>query len=174
MHWNEFGSSPDIMDIIRIIQNLPWSWWSSHAAEVLTILTESEAGRSALSVNSAPWPALLFLPVGTYVPLPLAPSGVHPGFRPSLSDRLRRLLSSARFEAKVQDSLTDAAQAIEDMRADRPPRPGATHRHVGWLCRPIEQWPASHHLIDADGSPAIMHLLGRISAGITTDTTSVT
>ncbi len=174
MHWNEFGSAPEIMEIIRIIQHLPWPWWSSHAAEILTILTESEAGRSALSVNPAPWPALLFLPVDSEVPLPLAPPGVHPGFRPSLSDRLRRLLSSTRFEAEVQDSLTDAAQAIEDMRANRPPRPGATHRHVGWLCRPIEQWPSSHHLIDADGSPAIMHLLGRISAGIATDTTSVT
>ena len=174
MHWNEFGSAPETMEIIRIIQHLPWPWWSSHAAEVLTILTESEAGRSALSVNPAPWPALLFLPLDSEIPLPLASPGIHPGFRPSLSDRIRRLLSSSRFEASVQDSLTDAAQAIEDMRAGRPPRPGMTHRHVGWLCRPIEQWPSSHYLIDAEGSPAIMQLLGRMSAAITADTESVT
>ncbi|CAI8201487.1 MAG: Uncharacterised protein [Methanobacteriota archaeon] len=173
-HWNEFGSAPDTRDIIRIIQYLPWSWWSSHAAEVLTILTESESGRSALSLNQAPWPALLFLPPDSEVPLPLAPPGIHPGFRPSLSDRIQRLLSSARFDEAVQDSLTDAAQAIEDMRADRPPRPGTTHRHVGWLCRPVEQWPSSHHLIDADGSPAIMQLLGRVSARTSSDIASVT
>ena len=174
MHWNEFGSAPDTGDIIHIIQHLPWSWWSSHAAEVLTILTESEAGRSALSFNPAPWPALLFLPLDSEVPLPLAPPGIHPGFRPSLSDRIRRLLSSTRFEIEIQDSLTDAAQAIEDMRANRPPRPGSTHRHVGWLYRPVEQWPSSQHLIDVDGSSAIMQLLGQVSAKITPDTTSVT
>ena len=33
MHWNEFGSAPDTMEIIRIIQYLPWPWWSSQAAE---------------------------------------------------------------------------------------------------------------------------------------------
>ena len=174
MHWNEFGSAPDTMEIIRIIQYLPWPWWSSQAAEVLTILTESEAGRTALSINPAPWPALLFLPLDSEIPLPLAPPGIHPGFRPSLSDRIRRLLSSARFEAKVLDSLTDAAQAIEDMRAGRPPSPGLTHRHVGWLCRPIEQWPSSHYLIDTDGSPEIMQLIGRLSAGIPIDAASVT
>jgi len=174
MHWNEFGSAPDTRDIIRIIQHLPWSWWSAHAAEVLTILTESEAGRSALSFNPAPWPALLFQPLDSEVALPLAPPGIHPGFRPSLSDRIRRLLSSTRFDEAVQDSLIDAAQAIEDMRADRPPSPGSTHRHVGWLCRPVEQWPSSHHLIDVDGSPAIMQLLGRMSARTPSDTVSVT
>ncbi len=158
--WNERGTQPAIEKQILFVKNLPWRWWSSHSADMLTMMTEYTNARRAIMQTSLPWPAIVLRPEGEIVPLPFGFSGSHPKMRLSLADRLRRFISLEMSENNTIDSIIDIIDSLDDLRDGKSPRNGKTHRHVGWLTRPVNQWPPFHRLKDEFGNASVTLAIG--------------
>jgi len=158
--WNERGTQPTIETQISFIQNLPWRWWKSHSADMLTMMTEHPRARRSIIQTNLPWPAIVLRPEGEKSSLPFGFGGVHPKIRLSLADRLRRFVSLETSETVNLESIIDIIDSLDDLRDEKSPRTGKTHVHVGWLTRPVEQWPPFHRLGDKSGDTSITLAIG--------------
>ena len=58
------------------------------------------------------------------------------------------------------ESIIDIIDSLDDLRDEKSPRTGKTHVHVGWLTRPVEQWPPFHRLGDKSGDTSITLAIG--------------
>lgn len=158
--WNERSTQPTIDNQMLFVKHLPWRWWRTHSAEMLTMMTENSDARRIILDNPLPWPAIVLRPEKEMAILPFGFDGRYPSLRLTLADRLRRFLSLETSQSKVIDCITDIIESLDDLREDQSPRTGRTHRHVGWLTRPLESWPPFHRLTDSDGDPEITLAIG--------------
>ena len=158
--WNERRIQPTIEKQILFVKYLPWRWWRSHSADMLTMMTEYSDARRAIMQNHLPWPAIVLRPEGETAPLPFGTEGKHPKIRLSLADRLRRFISLETSDTKTHDSIIDIIDSLDDLREGNSPRNGKTHRHVGWLTRPTAQWPPFNRLVDANGDTSVTLAIG--------------
>ena len=158
--WNERGTLPTIDKQILFVKYLPWRWWRSHSADMLTMMTEHSDARRAILQNPLPWPAIVLRPEGEKAPLPFGFDGVHPKMRLSLADRLRRFVSMETSETESFNSIFDIIDSLDDLRDENSPRNGKTHRYVGWLTRPVHEWPPFHRLSEESGDTSITLAIG--------------
>ena len=158
--WNERGTQPTIENQILFVKYIPWRWWSSHSADMLTMMTEHSEARRIILNNSLPWPAIVIRPEGQNVPLPFGFDGKHPKLRLTLADRLRRFLSLETHHSEAINYISDIIDSLDDFREEKSPRNGKTHRYVGWLTRPLDTWPPFHRLQDPTGDSEITLAIG--------------
>ena len=158
--WNERNTQPSIENQMLFVRHLPWRWWRTHSAEMLTMMTENSDARRIILDNPLPWPAIVLRPEGEIATLPFGFDGIYPSLRLTLADRLRRFLSLETSETKIIDCMTDIIESLDDLRENQAPRTGKTHHHVGWLTRPLETWPPFHRLYDSDGDPEVTLAIG--------------
>ena len=124
------------------------------------MMTEHSEARRTILENPLPWPAIVLRPEGEIVPLPFGSRGSHPKMRLSLADRLRRFISLENSQNYTIDSIIDIIDSLDDLRDGKSPRNGKTHRHVGWLTRPVNQWPPFHRLKDEFGNASVTLAIG--------------
>ncbi len=158
--WNERGTLPKIEKQILFVKYLPWRWWRSHSADMLTMMTEHSEARRTILENPLPWPAIVLRPEGEKAPLPFGYTGVHPKMRLSLADRLRRFVSIEISETESSNSIIDIIESLDDLRDGNSPRNGKTHRYVGWLTRPVHEWPPMNKLDEESGDISITLAIG--------------
>jgi len=158
--WNERGTLPIIEKQILFVKYLPWRWWRAQSADMLTMMTEHSDARRAILQNPLPWPAIVLRPEGEKAPLPFGFAGVHPKMRLSLADRLRRFVSMEPSENKSSDSIIDVIDSLDDLRDGKSPRNGKTHRYVGWLTRPVHEWPPMNRLGEESEDTSITLAIG--------------
>ena len=158
--WNERGTMPAIQNQILFVKYLPWRWWRSHSADMLTMMTEHSDARRTILQNPLPWPAIVLRPEGEKAPLPFGFDGIHPKMRLSLADRLRRFVSMEISETDSLNSIIDIIDSLDDLRDGNLPRNGKTHRYVGWLTRPVHEWPPFHRLVEESGDTSITLAIG--------------
>ena len=158
--WNERGTMPAIQNQILFVKYLPWRWWRSHSADMLTMMTEHSDARRTILQNPLPWPAIVLRPEGEKAPLPFGFDGIHPKMRLSLADRLRRFVSMEISETDSLNSIIDIIDSLDDLRDGNSPRNGKTHRYVGWLTRPVHEWPPYHRLVEESGDTSITLAIG--------------
>ena len=158
--WNERGTMPAIQNQILFVKYLPWRWWRSHSADMLTMMTEHSDARRTILQNPLPWPAIVLRPEGEKAPLPFGFDGIHPKMRLSLADRLRRFVSMEISETQSLNSIIDIIDSLDDFRDGNSPRNGKTHRYVGWLTRPVHEWPPFHRLVEESGDTSITLAIG--------------
>ena len=80
--------------------------------------------------------------------------------RLSLADRLRRFVSMEPSENKSSDSIIDVIDSLDDLRDGKSPRNGKTHRYVGWLTRPVHEWPPMNRLGEESEDTSITLAIG--------------
>ena len=58
------------------------------------------------------------------------------------------------------NSIIDVIDSLDDLRDGNSPRNGKTHRYVGWLTRPVHEWPPYHRLVEESGDTSITLAIG--------------
>ena len=127
---------------------------------MLTMMTEHSEARRTILENPLPWPAIVLRPEGEKAPLPFGYAGVHPKMRLSLADRLRRFVSIEISETESSNSIIDIIESLDDLRDGNSPRNGKTHRYVGWLTRPVHEWPPMNKIDEESGDISITLAIG--------------
>lgn len=139
----------------RCMRVLPDRWWMSYASAWLRTQLDASTGRTWLAEHALPWAVLLARTPGERCGVPGVPH-LHPGWNLSGDDlgAIRMLADGPGREALVE--LLDMTLAEEQ----RSPTPlGTSHPSIGWLVRPVDQWPAFTPDVLREGCPRVAALL---------------
>ena len=139
----------------RCMWVLPDRWWMSYASAWLRTQLDASTGRTWLAEHALPWAVLLARTPGERCGVPGVPH-LHPGWNLSGDDlgAIRMLADGPGREALVE--LLDMTLADEH----RSPTPlGTSHPSIGWLVRPVDQWPAFTPGVLREGCPRVAALL---------------
>ena len=139
----------------RCMRVLPDRWWMSYAGAWLRAQLDASTGRTWLAEHAFPWAVLLARTSGERCGVPGVPH-LHPGWNLNGDD-----LSAVRMLADGPGSdplaeLLDMTLAYEQ----RSPVPlGMSHPSIGWLVRPLDQWPVFTPDVFRSGCPRVAALL---------------
>jgi len=139
----------------RCMQVLPDRWWMSYAGAWLRMQLDASTGRTWLAEHALPWAVLLARTPGERCGVPGVPH-LHPGWNLNGDDlsAVRMLADGPGTEALAE--LLNMTLADEQ----RSPVPlGTSHPSIGWLVRPVDQWPAFTPDVLQEGCPRVASLL---------------
>ena len=159
------GGALEVLDLATL-PALPTDWWASSALDLLAVALADGMASQLVASTAISWPAVLLRPPGELDALPGAVHVAHPG--PTLD----LVTSIDRWQGGEHGPEGPGATSLEDVRralihADAPGRPpaGRTHPDVGWLLRPVEDWPRFDDSVLQIGDTAVaVRLLARRSA----------
>ncbi|MBT7960492.1 MAG: winged helix-turn-helix transcriptional regulator [Euryarchaeota archaeon] len=133
----EHNQSRTPENLRNLMSVLPPNWWTVWAAEWLLVQLSSSSGRRWLRDFDIPWPALLARPSGERSGLPGLPMK-HPARMLAVEDVLQIHLVE---DGSGKPALLDVHDMLATLHRDEPVHYGRLHPLVGWLSRPVEDWP---------------------------------
>ena len=164
--WSTVQRVPERRSLIAIAHHLPPEWWAPRAEDILTTMSDDDEGLSWMLNNPVPWAGLILREPGERHRIPCGPEVRHGGCRRTLADRLQRLVGDAETgsEGRGLEGLLDLLEALESARQGQVPRRGRTHRLIGWLAQPVDEWPefSSEDALSGEATASV-RLLSRLS-----------
>ena len=143
LDWISRKRKPSLEDMRRITKNLPSRWWAPLAEEILCHHLDSNENRDWLENIDICWTALILRPPGEIHSCPGLEKYLHPGCSNDLLGKLEfsSQILSVDGENRGIMHLKDLYETLFCTRNGSPPKPGRSHRYLGWLGQPLISWP---------------------------------